>query len=256
MAPDEPLREQLATRLFLSPPPATLPPLASRITDRWISFLSDAERDYLERQRGKRYREYLLSRALLRQALSLTLSPQVPPSYWQIRYGTQAPPAIEGPGVQGWHCTLSHSAGRVAIALSNQGACGVDTEIHRFRRNRSQLVDSFFTAGERALLDRTPESERETVFYRLWTLKEAWYKTGTQDSFSEILSGLDFSTPTCSSRAGSDGLKVWWQEVDGYSLSFAGHHKPTTLTQLLPDEEGVDITNQLHEFIANPGPAE
>lgn len=256
MAPNGPLREQLATRLFLSPPPATLPPLTSRITERWKSFLSDAEREYLERQRGKRYREYLLSRALLRHALSLTLSRQVPPSYWQIRYDTQAAPVIEGPKAHDWHCSLSHSAGRVAIALSNQGGCGVDIEIHRFRRNRPQLADSFFTVGERALLDRTPESERETVFYRLWTLKEAWYKTGTQDSFSEILSGLDFSTPVPSSHAGPGGLQVWWQEVNGYSLSFAGHQKPVTLTQLLPDEEGVDITSQLREFIAKPEPAE
>lgn len=256
MAPNGSLREQVATRLFLSPPPATLPPLTSRITDRWKSFLSNAEQDYLERQRGKRYREYLLSRALLRQALSLTLSMQVPPSHWQIRYGSQAPPAIEGPEAHDWHCSLSHSAGRVAIALSNQGGCGVDIEIHRFRRNRPQLANSFFTVGERALLDRTPESEKDTVFYRLWTLKEAWYKTGKQGSFSDILSGLDFSSPAASSRAGPGRLKVWWQEVVGYSLSFAGHEKPVTLTQLLPDEVEVDITNQLHEFIATPEPAE
>lgn len=249
MAPDGSLQEQPATRLFLSPPPSAFFPLTPRIKARWIATLSVTERNYLERQSGKRHQEYLLSRALLRQALSLTLSPQTSPLCWQIQSGKQAPPTIEGPHADSWHCAISHSAGRVVVALTNQGPCGVDIELHRPRRNRPELADTFFTAGERALIERTPEPEREIVFYRLWTLKEAWYKSGTQGNFSDILSGLDFSTPAPSPMA-QGKLRAWWQEIHGYSLAFAGNQKPVSLTQLLPDEDGMELTNQLREFHA------
>lgn len=227
--------EQPISRLFLSPPFPTSP--TDRQAAHWLTCLNQDERNILANYQGKRHIEYLLSRALLRHALTATIAPEQPLDTWTIDYPADSPPALTAVAAQGWHCSLAHSRKRVAVALSNRGACGIDIECHRPRHNRPQLAQTYFTAGEQAFLEQLPETERETAFYRLWTLKEAWYKADGRRAFSSILGGLDFSE-TSDQTALQTPLQAWWQELDGFSLAFAGNVPPTSLWQGWPDQEG------------------
>jgi 4'-phosphopantetheinyl transferase len=68
--------------------------------------------------------------------------------------------------------SLSHSAGWVAVAVSNAGAVGIDIEAHRPRRNFSEIAAAAFGPHEQWLV----AAEGAPAFYRIWTLKEAMSK--------------------------------------------------------------------------------
>lgn len=237
--------EQPICRLFLSPPFPT-PPTDSQ-SGHWLKCLNQDERNLLAKYQGKRHTEYLLSRALLRHALTTTVAPDQPPHTWDIDYPADSPPVLNSGATQGWHCSLAHSRKRVAVALSNRGVCGIDIECHRPRRNRPQLAQTYFTAGEQAFLEQLPETERETAFYRLWTLKEAWYKAEDRRAFSDILSRLDFSK-TSDQTALRTPLQAWWRELDGFSLAFVGDVPPTSLWQGWPGQEGKNVPGRFTGF--------
>lgn len=79
----------------------------------------------------------------------------------------------------------THTAGFVAVALTDAGTVGLDAETPR-ERDVSRLLraaDRWFTPGEcarvRAALDENP-ADGERAFLRVWTAKEALVKrTGT-----------------------------------------------------------------------------
>lgn len=78
-------------------------------------------------------------------------------------------PFLEG----GPHFNLSHSGSRVLCAVS-EGEVGCD--IQRTGPWRGKVAARFFTGEERTWLQSLPEGEKETGFYRLWTLKESFLK--------------------------------------------------------------------------------
>jgi 4'-phosphopantetheinyl transferase len=70
---------------------------------------------------------------------------------------------------------LSHSGDFAALAISSLGAVGVDIESTR-QRSYLKIVDRFFHKDENEQLLNCDEANREQLFYRLWTLKEAFFK--------------------------------------------------------------------------------
>ena len=81
---------------------------------------------------------------------------------------------------------LSHSGNFAALAVSTVGEIGIDIETIR-PRNYLAIAERYFHADEQTQLLALPEAERETLFFKLWTLKEAFFKaTG-----GGLSSGLD-----------------------------------------------------------------
>ena len=68
---------------------------------------------------------------------------------------------------------LSHSDGIAACIVSDR-ECGIDCE--KVREFRPGVMKRTFSDPEQELVMSAPESERDLMFFRLWTLKEAYIK--------------------------------------------------------------------------------
>lgn len=68
---------------------------------------------------------------------------------------------------------LSHANG-IAVCLISDTECGVDCE--GVRPYRPNVVKRAFSENEKILIENASESERDLLFFRLWTLKEAYVK--------------------------------------------------------------------------------
>lgn len=68
---------------------------------------------------------------------------------------------------------LSHADGIAACLLSDR-ECGVDCE--GVRPYRPNVVKRSFSENEKLMIENTGETERDLLFFRLWTLKEAYVK--------------------------------------------------------------------------------
>ncbi len=227
--PIEPARP--ITRVFLCHAD-TLAPLPDDSAS--LNILGNSERERLGRYQGRRYREFLQSRLLLRHALSSTLPGRFPPAHWQITERPEQPPFILQAVDAGWHYSLAHSRGMIAVAISNGGSCGIDLEYQRPRANIAELADQWFHPGEAELLATLTGHERIQVFYRLWTMKEALIKATDSSIFSGILARVHF-TP-CHPANGADDLRACNLELPAwpFSLSVVCHQPPADVTQGYP----------------------
>ena len=68
---------------------------------------------------------------------------------------------------------LSHADG-IAVCLVSDTVCGVDCE--KVRPYRPNVVRRAFSENEKFLIDNSPDNQRDLLFFRLWTLKEAYVK--------------------------------------------------------------------------------
>lgn len=133
----------------------------------------------------------LLSRAL--KELGIDHVPNVTP----VVFGAHGKPSLaERPDV---HYNISHADGIATVAVS-EFECGIDCE--RVREYDPRVMKRVCSETEQALISDAPEAERDLLFFRLWTLKEAYVKAlGSGLSFplreaefsfagDEILTGL------------------------------------------------------------------
>src|SRR5205085_12445924 len=97
----------------------------------------------------------------------------------------------------GWAFSLSHCGDVAAIAVTQQGAIGVDLEVERDMPDALALAALNFTPSECEQLRALPGSERDAAFLRCWTRKEACLKA--------IGSGL--SIAPCSFEAGTGATR-------------------------------------------------
>ena len=71
------------------------------------------------------------------------------------------------------HYNLSHANGIAACMVSDL-ECGIDCEnVRDFRPN---VMKRAFSEKEREMVEKAHESEKNLLFFRLWTLKEAYVK--------------------------------------------------------------------------------
>jgi 4'-phosphopantetheinyl transferase len=127
--------------------------------------------------RAERHRlDYIAAHALLRSMLSAASG--LPPAAMRFRRFPEGKPVLECPSA---HTTdlrfsLSHADGIVACALARDEDVGIDVETIRATETLMETVEAIFTPTERAFLQSVPEAERPHLFFRLWTLKEAFIK--------------------------------------------------------------------------------
>lgn len=68
---------------------------------------------------------------------------------------------------------MSHANG-IAVCMLSDKECGVDCE--GVRPYRPNVVKRSFSESEKILIENAGENERDLLFFRLWTLKEAYVK--------------------------------------------------------------------------------
>ncbi len=163
------------------------------LLERYAGLLSAEERRRHARFAFARDRHrFLVSRALLRSVLSHYAA--VEPHTWVFRAGAFGKPELAGPAAGPRAFNLSHTQGLVVCAVARAGQLGVDAEWIDPPRARLELARRYFAPEETALLEAADETCRAQLFFRLWTLKEAFLKargTGLStglDSFAIALS--------------------------------------------------------------------
>lgn len=83
------------------------------------------------------------------------------------------------------HFSISNTFNYVAIAISNH-RIGIDIE--STRKYKENLVKRYFHSNEYAFIQSFPLEQRDRIFTRLWTIKEAYVKmtgTGIANNFAE-----------------------------------------------------------------------
>lgn len=132
-----------------------------------------------------RKKQHSHAHALLRECLKahdIAYSEDTP----LVRNSMGKPSLAEYPEL---HFNLSHANG-IAACIVSERECGIDCE--RVRPYRENVVKRAYSESEKELLSCTPEAERDLLFFRLWTLKEAYVKAiGTGISYP--LNTVEFS---------------------------------------------------------------
>jgi len=96
---------------------------------------------------------------------------------------------------------LSHADGITACIVSDT-ECGIDCE--PIREYRSGVMKRAFTTAEQETIMAAPESERDMLFFRLWTLKEAYIKAVGM-GLSYPMRDIEFSFENGRILSNSDG---------------------------------------------------
>lgn len=186
-----------------------------------------------ERSRAKRLRftqdqeRFVLARGSLRLILAEYLSTS--PEAVRFHYGPNGKPELENDGLDlSLNFNLSHSHEVGCLALTRGRRIGVDIEKVASRSlDEVDMGEHLFTAAEAELIRSASAEERTTVFYRLWTRKEAYLK-GRGDGLSGALNGFEVSLNGTSIRllpVGSAGTENWsvheFRPCSGYIAALA-----------------------------------
>ncbi|MCX4189062.1 4'-phosphopantetheinyl transferase family protein [Methylophaga sp. OBS3] len=155
-------------------------PLPSSTSPSW---LSNSELTRLSKIKTiKRKHTYLVSRLLIRQALSQHFDK--PLHFWQlIEQGNLPPEIINLPS--NILFSLSHSEDWIGLALADV-AVGVDIEIKQ-QRDWLKTAALFMSAGEFNDFQQHPNPDS---FYTSWTMKEAYFKAFPKQQDTLSLSGI------------------------------------------------------------------
>lgn len=179
------------------PPNRTKTPPAPQL---WVGFVDEFPEDLRrwtyrellsadEQARHDRYRHerdrnlHLTARLMTRTVLSRYV-PGISPRDWKFRPGPHGKPEIAAPEMQielerhsfDWHFNVTHTEGVVVLAVAQGSPVGVDVERVDRPMNFEGLARRFFAPEEAAVIEAADEGQRAALFYRIWTLKEAYVK--------------------------------------------------------------------------------
>jgi 4'-phosphopantetheinyl transferase len=140
----------------------------------------------------------LVRRWMRRSVLGRYLT--IPPERIAYAAGRYGRPQLADGG-SGLHFSATDSGDLALMAVAVDAVVGIDLELPRDIADRSDIVRRWFHPSERTQVFAKPtDAEQADVFFRLWTLKEAFVKAlglGLQlpfDSFA-VEAGASGSTP-------------------------------------------------------------
>jgi 4'-phosphopantetheinyl transferase len=138
--------------------------LSQEEADRADRFHFEADRD-----------RFVVARVGLRSVLSVYTG--VAPHQVALSYGSHGKPRIsETASARKLEFNLSHSCDWALVAVTQGQAVGVDIERVRAIADMESIARSIFTPPECDALSHAEPSAKASVFFRLWTRKEAVVK--------------------------------------------------------------------------------
>ncbi len=208
--------------------------------DFYFANLSQPEqqkyhRFYFEKDR----RLYLVSHAMLRLVLANYLNCSTQSlRFVENNYGK---PALKN--YPGFRFNLSHSKNAVALIVSHmdQLDLGVDIECSYDRGQVPDVAAHYFSKDESSLLLMEPKEQQIDLFFKLWTLKEAYIKAIGKGlsidlggfSFSSLEQGIKVSHYSCEEE------KKYWGFY--YTKPFDSYHLAIAIRSGLSDFTSPDI---------------
>jgi 4'-phosphopantetheinyl transferase len=144
--------------------------------DAWLPRLDEPERAQAARfHRAADRVHYVLAHALLRAALSETAAR--PLESWRFERGAQGKPLLPAAdNALGLDVSLAHTGGLVACAIGRDCQVGVDAERIDARHAGPGPAGLVFAAAERRDLAATTGAAAVALFFRYWSLREAYLK--------------------------------------------------------------------------------
>lgn len=179
---------RIAWHPFSEEGPESLPPLRPHAVQVWCAhlpdwqplqasfdrLLSDAERTRASQLRFAHDRSlFVLGHGLLRLLAARDLDRV--PSAIQFEDGPAGKPFVADVEAD-YDINLSHSGNWVLVATGHVPNLGVDVERHNADVDPSALASSVFSEWEREQLRAMPSSLQTSLFFDLWTRKEAVIK--------------------------------------------------------------------------------
>lgn len=207
---------------------------------RWATLLDDDERARAARFVFERDRhQFIAAHALLRLLLQELAGG--PAGAWRFTAGSHGKPALHPDhGLGHLAFNITHTRGAVACAMTLDHDIGVDIEDVDRRGRLLEVADAYFAPDELILLRRAPPSAQRGIFFRLWTLKEAYIKAHG-DGLSLPLDRFAFSLspPAIAFAPGSADDPAAWQFTSltptvAHILSLAVRHGGTNTVAVAP----------------------
>ena len=118
-------------------------------------------------------RNYLITHAYLRLILS-QYYPEIAPKKWEFVINEFGKPRLSDSHGITLHFNLSHTDKGVAFIFTFLGACGIDIEEPKKISLDNGLIDVVLSENEKNVY--MASSKKTRLFYRIWTLKEAYIK--------------------------------------------------------------------------------
>lgn len=155
------------------------------------TILDEQERNQADRFYHRRDREaFIAAHALARTMLAeATGIPAASLRFVKGPYGK--PEMVRGAGERQVHFNISHTNGLVACAVGADCALGVDVE-NTERTTSLDIAHRYFAPEEAAIVLSALPEQRVELFYRFWTLKEAFIKA-TGEGLSRPLASFSFT---------------------------------------------------------------
>jgi 4'-phosphopantetheinyl transferase len=138
-------------------------------------LLSDGELARADRLKSESRRvRFVASRAIRRRILSRYTGQ--PARELLFETGPRGKPELAGQGAEGIRINDAESGGLAVYAVARGRAVGVDVEQEREVPDADQLIESFASPAEREWFNGLPPHQRQALFLRWWTAKEAYLK--------------------------------------------------------------------------------
>ncbi len=140
-------------------------------------FLADDEKEEIGRLQSRaKAREYVVSRAVIRKALSHAARQEVKPHEWRLEKKKGGKPIVKEPAsFAQFQFNLSHCSGLVAVAVSKDLEVGLDIEpgdqVIELRD-----VSSVLTHSETSWIKKMNKDAQKIAILQTWTIKEAFLK--------------------------------------------------------------------------------
>lgn len=152
--------------------------IGPRIADpEWNELLSQIDDE--ERARIMQYRNWkdrqraLIGHILIKWSLVRFCNGHV--EYPIIR-NENGRPYIAGCNKWSGDFNISHSGDWVVLAIAEKGKVGIDIE--KLGNVSEEVMEHVLTQAELRMISEEPENYGRNLFYEVWTMKEAIYKTG------------------------------------------------------------------------------
>lgn len=138
--------------------------------------LSEAElSEYKNYANAEAAEQFLIGKFLVRNILSLYF-PDVEPGLWEFEKNQHGKPFLSNPRFrQKVYFNLSHTKGMVAVALASD-ELGLDVEKKSYELDVDKISKDVLNDEELSLLSSAQGQEKIDLFYKFWTLKEAYIK--------------------------------------------------------------------------------
>lgn len=179
---------------------------------------------------------YLASRWLLRSCLARYTG--MPAGDIHFAHTDKGKPFIPHSDI---HFSLSHSGNWAVLAITRGRQLGVDLEARQRQRSILNIAERYYHPLEYAQLKALPAELQADCFYRLWTLKEAFFKalgTGISAGLEKIQFDLNSTVDQPAIHAGIDPQltdNIWqfeqWQLAEGELVALA-YVAPTAMQTL------------------------